>query len=102
MDVNAAPGDTYGIGDGEPVTLEVVERNADVRESITTLACLSNAVNDPIGVGCLGLPIDAGIWRTTWPSMLTVNVCASMSATPTVPLRLEGRLAPPAVTMMFE
>ena len=41
-----------------------------VRESITTLACFSNAVNDPIGVGCFGLPIDAGIWRTTWSSML--------------------------------
>src|SRR6185312_9873363 len=36
-----------------------------------------------IGVGRLGLPMDAGIVRATCPSMLTVKVCAEMSATPT-------------------
>ena len=54
-----------------------------VRESMITGDCFSNAVNEPIGVGCLGLPIEAGIVRTTWPSMLTVKVCAFRSATPT-------------------
>jgi hypothetical protein len=74
-----------------------------VRESMITLACFCSAANDPIGVGCLGLPIDAGIWRTTWPSMLTVNVCASMSATPIVAAPVSNVVfAPPAVTMMFE
>jgi hypothetical protein len=74
-----------------------------VRESITTLACFSSAENDPIGVGCLGLPIEAGMVRTTWPSMLTVKVCASMSATPTVAAPDSNDvLAPPAVTMIFE
>ena len=32
-----------------------------VRESITTTDCFSSAANVPIGVGYLGLPIDAGI-----------------------------------------
>src|ERR1700722_15550805 len=74
-----------------------------VRESITTLDCFSSAVNEPIGVGCLGLPIDAGIVRTTWPSMLTVKVCAVMSATPSTAEPVSNVVfAPPAVTMMLE
>src|SRR5690348_13078279 len=32
-----------------------------VRESITTLFSFASAVNEPTGVGCLGLPIEAGI-----------------------------------------
>src|SRR3954468_417581 len=35
-----------------------------------------------MGVGRLGLPIDAGIVRATSPSMLTVKVCCEMLATP--------------------
>ena len=54
-----------------------------VRESITTGLSLPSTVNEPTGVGCLGLPIEAGISRATSPSMLTVKVCAEMSATPT-------------------
>jgi hypothetical protein len=74
-----------------------------VRESMMTLDCFSKAVNDPLGVGCLGLPIDAGICRTTCPSMLTVKVCALISATPTVAAPLSNDVfAPPAVTMMLE
>ena len=74
-----------------------------VRESITTGDCFSRAVNEPMGVGCLGLPIDAGICRTTWPSMLTVNVWASMSATPTTadPV-VKSSFASPAVTEIVE
>src|SRR3954452_20513943 len=74
-----------------------------VRESMTTLDCFSNAVKEPVGVGCFGLPIDAGISRTVWPSMLTVKVCASMSATPTVFAPVSKVVfAPPAVTVMLE
>src|SRR5882757_7247824 len=74
-----------------------------VRESITTGDCFSSAVNEPMGVGCFGLPIDAGISRTTWSSMLTVNVCASMSATPTTAAFVPKLvLAPPTDTEMVE
>lgn len=53
-----------------------------VRESITTVRCFSSAVKLPIGVGLLGLPIDAGMVRSTSPSLLTVKVCLEMLATP--------------------
>ena len=36
-----------------------------VRESITTVRSFRRALNEPIGVGNLGLPIDAGISRIT-------------------------------------
>jgi hypothetical protein len=56
-----------------------------------------------MGVGCFGLPIDAGIVRTTWSSMLTVNVCASMSATPTTAAAVpKVVLKPSAVTEIVE
>ena len=54
-----------------------------VRESITTVRSLDSAEKFPIGVGRVGLPIDAGIVRSTSPFWLTVNVCAEMLATPT-------------------
>jgi len=74
-----------------------------VRESMMTVDCFSSAVNCPVGVGCFGLPIDAGIWRATAPSMLTVNVWASMSATPTTEAPASKLdFAPPALTMMDE
>ena len=53
-----------------------------VRESITTGFCFSSTVKEPTGVGCLGLPIEAGMVRATAPSMLTVKVCLEMEATP--------------------
>src|ERR1700731_3197442 len=46
-----------------------------VRESITTVRSFSRAVKLPVGVGRLGLPIDAGIVRSTSPLRLTVKVC---------------------------
>ena len=52
-----------------------------VRESNVTYRSFPSAVKEPVGVGNFGLPIDAGISRATSPSMLTVKVCASMSAT---------------------
>ena len=68
-----------------------------------TTDCFSSAVKVPTGVANPDLPIDAGISRTTAPSMLTVNVWASMSATPTVaPPVWKLALAPPAVTVMSE
>ena len=74
-----------------------------VRESITTLDCFSRAVNVPVGVGCLGFPIDAGICRATTSSMLTVKVCASMSATPTTFEPVSKFVAkPPPVTEIGE
>ena len=74
-----------------------------VRESMTTGDCFSSAVNEPMGVECLGLPIDAGISRATWPSMLTVNVCASMSATPTTAAPVSKLvLAPPTDSEIVE
>ena len=74
-----------------------------VRESMMTTDCFSSAANVPIGVGNLDLPIDAGISRMTCPSMLTVKVCASMSATPTTAAPVSNVVfAPPAVTMMLE
>ena len=45
-----------------------------VRESITTVRCFSRAVKLPIGVGRLGLPIEAGMVRSTSPFRLTVKV----------------------------
>src|SRR4051812_24461884 len=74
-----------------------------VRESITTDFSFANAVNVPLGVGNLDLPIDAGISRTTTSSILTVNVCASMSATPTT-FEPVSKLVekPPAVTEIGE
>ena len=53
-----------------------------VRESITTVRSFDKAVKLPIGVGRLGLPIDAGMVRSTSPFRLTVKVCAEMLATP--------------------
>ena len=75
-----------------------------VRESMMTVDCFSSARERVrCGVGNLGLPIDAGIWRTTCPSMLTVNVWASMSATPTTEAPVWKLVfAPPAVTVMVE
>src|SRR6187397_1434038 len=74
-----------------------------VRESITTLLSFSSAANEPVGVGCLGLPIEAGICRATTSSMLTVNVCASMSATPTTLEPVwKSVLKPPDVTAIGE
>ena len=54
-----------------------------VRESITTVRSFDNAEKFPIGVGRLGLPIDAGIVRKTSPFCVTVKVCAEMLAVPT-------------------
>ena len=60
-------------------------------------------MNDPVGVENPDLPIDAGISRTTAPSMLTVNVWALMSATPmTWEPVWKLVFAPPAVTEMLE
>jgi hypothetical protein len=74
-----------------------------VRESITTTDCFSSAAKVPTGVGNLDLPIDAGISRTTCPSILTVNRCASMSATPTTAAPVSNVVfAPPAVTVIGE
>src|SRR5215207_120335 len=74
-----------------------------VRESITTDFSFANAVNVPLGVGNLDLPIDAGISRTTTSSILTVNVCASMSATPTTAEPVSKLVEkPPAVTAIGE
>ena len=74
-----------------------------VRESITTVFSFAKAANVPWGVGNLDLPIDAGISRTTTSSILTVNVCASMSATPTTAEPLSKFvLKPPAVTAIGE
>ena len=48
------------------------------------------------------MPIEAGITRATCPSMVTVNVCAEMLATPTTaaPVGLSV-LKPPSVTVMW-
>src|SRR5215207_3413407 len=74
-----------------------------VRESITTDFSFANAVNVPLGVGNLDLPIDAGISRTTTSSILTVNVCASMSAMPTTAEPVSKLVAnPPAATEIGE
>ena len=53
-----------------------------VRESITTVRSFDKAAKLPTGVGRVGLPIDAGMVRSTSPSLLTVKVCAEMLATP--------------------
>src|SRR5512132_1820592 len=74
-----------------------------VRESITTDFSFANAVNVPLGVGNFDLPIDAGISRTTTSSILTVNVCASMSAIPTTAEPVSKLvLKPPADTEIGE
>src|SRR5262245_56330464 len=74
-----------------------------VRESITTVDCFSKALNVPMGVGNLDLPMEAGISRTTCPSMLTVKVWALMSATPTTEAPVSKLvLAPPAITVICE
>jgi hypothetical protein len=74
-----------------------------VRESMTTDFSFDIAEKVPVGVGCLGFPIDAGICRTTWSSMLTVNVCASMSATPFTAEPVSKLVEkPPAVTEIGE
>ena len=49
-----------------------------VRESITMDLYFSSTLNEPTGVWCLGLPIEAGICRMITPSMLTVKVCAEI------------------------
>src|SRR6478735_11537785 len=74
-----------------------------VRESMTTGFSLPIAVNEPTGVGCLGLPMDAGMVFTTWPSMLTVKVCPLILATPRVAVAVSNDcLTPPTDTMMDE
>ncbi len=73
-----------------------------VRESKVTFRCFCSALNVPTGVAKPGLPIDAGISRTTCSSILTVNVCADRSATPTTAAP-DSKLvdAPPAVTLIW-
>src|SRR5882724_13264910 len=69
-----------------------------VRESITTVRSFDIAVNLPVGVGRLGLPIDAGMVRSTSPFLLTVKVCAEMLATPRSPGPVSNTRVPPGTT----
>src|SRR6476620_2690012 len=56
-----------------------------VRESKTTERNFSSTGKVPVGVSYPGLPMDAGTDRATAPLMLTVKVCADMSASATTP-----------------